>query len=130
MLDARCLLFIYTPFLLYSPWRFIDGMGARVTLKDAIKRATKHDLKHGSIDRAKTLFQLLEVVNILAVLLLNLLLDTNEVLLDPEDSIVMYDGMCMDVTYLLQLCDQPGLSACDQCSRRYSVIRLGYPSFL
>ena len=48
-------------------------MGASVTLEDEIKSCTKHDLKPGnsyqaSNDRAETVFQLLKVVNILALL--------------------------------------------------------------
>ena len=39
-------------------------------VEEAIRKAAKHDLKHGSNDRAKSVFQLLQVVNILAWLLL------------------------------------------------------------
>lgn len=44
-------------------------MGASLVITDEIKTCTKHDLKPGSNDRAKTVFQLLRVVNILALLI-------------------------------------------------------------
>ena len=42
-------------------------MGAIVALEDEIKTCTKQDLKPGLDDTAKTWFQLLQVVNILAL---------------------------------------------------------------
>ena len=78
-------------------------MGAIVALEDEIKTCTKQDLKPGSDDIAKTGFQLLTVVNILALVrfVKNLI---RGFVFHTIQKIRMF-GMSFDITYLLELCD-------------------------